>query len=309
MPYDADMQVISDAIAQRPALDLATLDPAQYRALVESAGWPTRHVELPRIEEVKIPSVSGDIRARIYFPYAHSHANHQLPLTVFAHGGGFVICSIDTHDNYCRALAAAAECAVLSVDYRLAPEHRFPAAFDDVVTALRWAQNNAGRLGCDRQKIAIAGDSAGANLAASAAMHGDVLLCHQLLIYPAIDPRADSETYNSCADTVLLRADTMRWFWSQYLPPAQRNDPRAALLQSTRLSQAPATTIVTAEYDPLRAEGEQFAQVLRATGIDVDLRRFDGVSHGFATMIGLIAKAESALDYAAERLRNAFAGN
>lgn len=302
MQLDADMRVIADAIAQRPALDLSTLDPVQYRAVVERAGWPTRRVELPRVEEILIPSARGDMRARLYVP----HADRILPLTVFAHGGGFVICSIDTHDNYCRTLAVAADCAVLSVDYRLAPEHRFPAAFDDVVTALRWAHANAAQLGCDPAKIAIAGDSAGANLAAAAALYAEVPLCHQLLLYPAIDPHADSETYRSCADAVLLRADTMRWFWAQYLNESDRDDPRAALLRCEYLARTPATTIIAAEYDPLRAEGEQFAAALRAVNVDVEWQRFDGVPHGFATMIGLVAKADAALNYAAQRLQTAF---
>jgi len=302
MAYDADMQTIIDAIERRPALDLSTLDPARYRAMVENAAWPTRHTVLAQVEDIVIPNASGNIHARLYKP----RTDRVLPLTVFAHGGGFVICSVNTHDNFCRALAAKADCAVLSVDYRLAPEHRFPAAFDDVVTALRWAYRNAASLACDPQKIAIAGDSAGGNLAAAAALHGAVPVRHQLLFYPAVDPRADSDTYRSCADTALLRADTMRWFWAQYVREDDRDDPRVALLNcAEELSGAPATTIIAAEYDPLLAEGEQFAEALRNAGVDVELRRYDGVSHGFASLIGLIGKADAALDFAVSRLRQA----
>lgn len=303
MPLDADFDPIVAVLAKRPQVPVSALDPLQLRATVEAARWPTRRQELPRVEDL---TIAGSIRARLYVP----RLEPGLPLTVFLHGGGFVMCSIETHDNYCRALAHAADCALLSIDYRLAPEHRFPAAADDAVAALRWAQDHAAALGCDPQRLAVAGDSAGANLAAVAALQAGVRLQHQLLLYPVIDPEGRGETWTTQAQTPFLSAAMMRWFWNQYLGGADEHlDPRAAPLRCAELHRAPPATIITAEIDPLCAEGEAYAAALKKAGVDVDCQRYTGMPHGFATLVGMIGKAETALAQAAARLRAAFAGS
>ncbi|WP_395447827.1 alpha/beta hydrolase [Aminobacter sp. UC22_36] len=308
MVLDADIAEMAEIIARRPPLDLANVDIPALRAAVNAAGWPTESTEMASVEDIGVAGGAGTIPARLYKP----RRDEALPLLVFCHGGGFVLCSLDTHDNFCRALATAGDCAVLSVDYRLAPEHRFPAAYQDTLAALEWAAVNASSLGCDPQRLALAGDSAGGNLAAAAALHAspDVrrVLRHVLLFYPAADPTASGQTYKTFPQTPFLSAGMMRWYWRQYLgEPEELTDPRVALLRSHDLAKLPQTTIAIAEFDPLRSEVEAFCAALIEAGADVEARRYDGVSHGFASMVGLIGKARLAIDHGGTRLRDAFA--
>ena len=308
MVLDADIAAMAEIIAKRPPLDLSNVDIPALRAAVNAAGWPTERTEMASVEDISIPGGAGAIPARIYKP----RDDGRLPLLVFCHGGGFVLCSLETHDNFCRALAKAGDCAVLSVDYRLAPEHKFPAAYEDVQAALEWAAINTAALGCDPESLAIAGDSAGGNLAAAAALHASPatrsVLRHLLLFYPAADPTASGESYETFPQTPFLSAEMMRWYWSQYIgKPADLVDPRVALMGSPSLAGLPSTTVAIAEFDPLRREVEAFCAVLTEAGIDVEARRYDGVSHGFASMIGLIGKAQLAVDHGGARLRSAFA--
>lgn len=307
MLLDPDMARIAEAIAARPKMDIATLDPAVVRSATENARWPTRRTEMHAVEDIDIRMSSVSILGRIYRP-----RSGVLPLMAFFHGGGFVICSIDTHDNFCRALAKACDCAVVSVGYRLAPEHRFPAPFEDCVGALDFLADNAGALGCDPGRLAAAGDSAGGNLAAAAVAHAGKAarsaLRHLLLFYPAVDPGCAGESYESHAETPMLNGSMMRWFWRQYLrSDADRSDPRVALLKADRLARFPATTILAAQYDPLSSEIEAFAAALARHSVDVELTTYPGVSHGFASMVGLVAKADDAIEHAATRLRLALA--
>jgi len=308
LALDSDIAAMADIIAKRPPLDLANVDIPALRAAVNAAGWPTERTEMVSVENITVAGGAGDIPARLYRP-RHGEA---LPLLVFLHGGGFVLCSLDTHDNFCRALAKAGDCAVLSVDYRLAPEHRFPAAYEDVQAGLEWAAANVTALGCDATRLALAGDSAGGNLAAAAALHASPevrrVLRHLLLFYPASDPAAAGTSYETFPQTPFLSAEMMRWYWRQYVgEPVNLTDPRVALLRSPDLAGLPPTTIAMAEFDPLRSEVEAFSTALAEAGVDVEARRYDGVSHGFASMVGLIGKARLAIDHGGARLRDAFA--
>lgn len=308
MTLDADLAAMAEIIANRPALDLANVDIPALRAAINAAAWPTERTEMASVEDIVVAGGEGQRAARLYRP----RADEKLPLLVFLHGGGFVLCSLDTHDNFCRALAKAGDCAVLSVDYRLAPEHRFPAAYEDALAALEWAAANAAALGCDTGRLAIAGDSAGGNLALAAALHASPrvqgVLRHVLLFYPAVDPSASGDSYERYPMTPFLSAEMMRWYWRQYVgSAADLEDTRVAPARSQALGRLPATTIAIAEFDPLRGEAEDLGAAVAAAGVDVDVAMYPGVSHGFASMVGLIGKARLAIDHGGARLRHAFA--
>ncbi|MEO5325012.1 alpha/beta hydrolase [Mesorhizobium sp. CC13] len=307
MVLDADLAAMADVIARRPPLDLARVDIAALRAAVNAASWPTERTEMAAVEDIVVSGGAGQVGARVYRP----RQDRGLPLLVFFHGGGFVLCSLDTHDNFCRALARAGDCAVLSIDYRLAPEYPFPAAFEDALASLEWAAANAGQLGCDPARLALAGDSAGGNLALAAALHAspatNAVLRHVLLFYPALDPTASGASYDRFPATPFLSAETMRWYWRQYVgSPAEQGDPRVAIARSPVLATLPPATVAIAEYDPLRDEIEALCAMLTVAGVDLDARRYDGVSHGFASMVGLIGRARLAIDHGGARLRTSF---
>lgn len=302
---DPQAQAIAAMLAQLPAPDLQTLTAAQWRAgLAAMDPLPPLPGRLAGVEDIQVRGAAGPLAARLYCPLGEG----PHPLTVFFHGGGFVGCGIDTHDNICRRLAEQAGTMVASVDYRLAPEHPFPAAADDAVAALRWLHANAQRIGADPARIAVAGDSAGANLAAGAALDAGLALRHQLLLYPVVDAGCDTASHVALAQAPMLSAAMMRWYWRQYLPREQdARDPRASLLLRPALGAAPPATIITAECDPLRDEGEAYALALGRAGVPVNLRRWPGVFHGFASLLGPLDAARRALDDAASQLRLAFA--
>lgn len=301
MRYDPDFQAIAEAMAAAAPAEPPTPDAQTMRAAVEAGGLPGPTIPLPRVEELTIPGPEGPLRARLYAPSAAPG-----PLLVFLHGGGFIMCSIDTHDRLCRALAAQSGWSILSVDYRLAPEHRFPAAYEDATAAVLWAAGNAAALGCRPGALAVGGDSAGGALAVGAALaarEAGVPLAQLLLIYPALDPHCSGASY--AAETPFLTGPTMRWFWSQYLAAAgDYDDPRAAPTRA-ELAGLPATTIVAAAHDPVHDDGVTFASALAAAGVAVERRRFDGVGHGFMNLIGLVQKADAAVAWAAARLATA----
>jgi acetyl esterase len=245
---------------------------------------------------------------RIYWP----SETPGLPILVYFHGGGWVLCNLDTHDETCRSLAKQASCIVVSVDYRLAPEHRFPAAVEDCHAATKWVAENARSLGGDASRLAIGGDSAGGNLTASVALlareRGGPSLAHQLMIYPVTDARFDTQSYRDNGEGMFLTTNAMRWFWEQYLPtPADGANPHASPLRAEDLRGLPPATVITAEMDPLRDEGEAYGRRLGEAGVPVEVRRYDGVIHGFFGMTLVLEKARDATSYAANRLRESFA--
>jgi acetyl esterase/lipase len=254
-----------------------------------------------------IDGPDGPLRLRIYRPAGDG----PLPALVYFFGGGWVLGTIDTSDAICRALANAAGCVTVSVGYRLAPEHRFPAAVHDCAAAVRWVAANAAEIGVDRSRLAVGGDSAGGNLAAAVTLltrAAGPALAHQLLVYPNTDFGADTPSRRDNADPLLFNRTSVDWYWSHYLASTSDGaDPLASPLRAPDLSGLPPATVITAEYDPLRDEGEAYAARLAEAGVPVELRRFDGMIHGFFAMSGDLDQGRSAVTWAADRLRAAFA--
>jgi acetyl esterase len=229
---------------------------------------------------------------------------------VYLHGGGWVGGSIDSHDQTCRVLASRSGALVLSIGYRLAPEHPFPAGLEDAVSATRWAAEHAAALGADPERMAIAGDSAGANLAAVVAQLAVVPLVFQLLVYPVADARWCHPSIDENAEGYFLTSKSMVWFLDHYLSGGQGSatDPRVSplLADQTALAASPPTLVITAEFDPLRDEGEAYAERLAATGVPVTCTRYDGMFHGFFSLGDYLDDGQAALDEAGRALAGAF---
>jgi acetyl esterase len=319
MPVDPQIQVLLDRGTGVPATN--TLSVAEARKLYEArSALMAPPAEIGAVKEQNIAGPGGALRLRIYRPLSHGPSPlgpsplGPLPLLVFFHGSGFVLCSLDTHDGICRNLCAGAGCIVVSVDYRLAPEAKFPAPLDDCVFATRWAADHADELGADGSRIAIGGDSAGGNLAAATALRlrdeGGPALCGQLLIYPVTDFHTPgTASYRDNAEGYGLTRDTMIWFWNHYLAdPADATNPYASPLRATILARLPPALVVTAEFDPLRDEGEAYAEQLRAAGVPARMSRWDGMNHGFFFWVGVVDKAGAAMAESCAWLREAFAG-
>ena len=262
-------------------------------------------IAMERVESLQIPGPTGAIGARLYTPPA---AEDPSALLVYFHGGGWVIGDLDTHDDPCRFLAAHSGASVLSVDYRLAPEHPFPAAAEDALAAYEWATGNAGPLGVDPRRIAVGGDSAGGNLAAAVClMAGDADVpspAMQLLIYPVTETAGTVKSRQAFAEGFLLTRGDMDWFEERYLPPgADREDPRVALLNAPDLSGLPPTYLAVAGFDPLRDEGLAFADRLREANVPVAARLHPGLVHSFANLTAICPSARAAMLEAAGALR------
>lgn len=229
-------------------------------------------------------TIPGDIAVRVYRPAADS----PLPILVYAHGGGFVFCDLDSHDELCRSIANLIPAAVVSVAYRLAPEHRWPAAAEDVYAATQWAARNADHLGGDANRIVVGGDSAGGNLAAVTALmtrdRNEPPLAGELLVYPMIAADFDTESYRLFGEGFYNPRTALQWYWDQYVPsPADRKHPYASPLQAD-LGGLPPAVVVVAGHDPLRDEGLAFGRALIAAGVNTVCCQYDGGIHGFMTM-------------------------
>jgi len=279
----------------------------QARAAVARRRLPiTNADDVRRTVDTSVPGPGGAIGIRIYHP--HGEPTDTRPGIVFCHGGGFVLCDIESHDGFCRALARGSHAVVVSVDYRLAPEHRAPAAALDAFTAFRWVAEHAAELGIDPARIAIAGDSAGGNLAAVTA-----LLCRdravtapaaQLLLYPVIDPSFETDSYHRYGSGYFNTRAAMQWYWRQYLGGEKRFDPPYLVAPARADSHAglPPAVIATAGLDPLHSEGRDYADRLREAGVRVVHRDFPGLFHGFMT-IQSFAPAARARDLVCGDLR------
>ena len=291
--------------------DLDTLTPAAAREQIRrnSRIFAGPSIAMAAVEARTIPGTTGPIAARLYVP---EESDRPRPLIVYYHGGGWVVGDLDTHDATCRHLARESRAAVLAVDYRLAPEHRFPAAVEDAVTAFEWAAREATALDCDPARIGVAGDSAGGNLAAVVAQHvarrdGPKPVV-QLLVYPVTDLSTKHPSYRLFSQGFFLTEAEMDWYRAHYLPePTAASDPRVSPLLATDLRGLPPAIIVTAGFDVLRDEGEAYARRLHDAGIRVELRRAAGQIHGFANAIGVSRAARKVMDEATSRVRAALA--
>ncbi len=312
MPLDPQARAMLDAMAAMPRPDFTTLRAADYRAALAAMPGFAPGDAVAAQQDLTIDGASGPLPARLYRP----DDSAVLPLVVYFHGGGFVVCGLDSHDNICRTLARRSGALVLSVDYRLAPEARFPAAAEDAVAAVRWAAAHAAQLGADPARIAVAGDSAGGNLAAVACqqLRGSAIVPrHQLLLYPYLDctdAATASASYRAYSEGYFLSAAELDWYRAQYLAnPADAADVRASPLHQRDLHGLPPVTIITAEFDPLRDQGEAYGEALQRAGGNATVRRWPGQFHGFMSMQGVIDAASGALDAAAASLRLAFGDN
>ena len=307
MPLDPKAKFMIEQMSMMPLPPWGQADAVTVRAIMDSGRFPPPDIPLAEIVNTVAPGPAGDIPIRIY---RASHDASQ-PVIVFFHGGGWVVGNLDSHDGTCRRLCDAIGCTVISVDYRLAPEHLYPAAVDDSYAATKWAADNAASLKIDPKRIAVAGDSAGGNLAAVVAIaardRGGPPLCHQLLTYPVTDMAFRSESYVTNGEGYFLTRSMMEWFGVQYVPEGHDvEDPLLSPLYAADLSKLPPATVITAEYDPLRDEGEAYAKRLIEAGVPTKLIRYEGVFHGFFSMNGMIDQADDAHAFATAELKKAF---
>lgn len=309
MPLDPQAQAVLDQMATLGLPMLDTLSPEDARRQMEmtrAAAPPGDPVH--QVEDRSIPGPGGEIPVRIYRP----EGSGPLPALVYFHGGGWVIGNIQTHDATCRSLTNGAQCVVISVDYRLAPESKFPAAAEDSYAATQWVAANAASLGIDPARIAVGGDSAGGNLAAVVALmakeRGGPPLVYQVLIYPVTDYNLETASYEENAEGYLLTKRSMIWFWNHYLAnESDGADPHASPMRAADLSGLPPALVITADFDPLRDEGAAYAERLEQAGVPVVYTNYDGMIHGFFGMSLVLDKAKLAVGEVCGVLRSAFA--
>jgi len=306
---DPQARAFLDQLAAQgaPPLEQMSVEEAR-RANREAKRWQQRPGEpVAGVQDVRIQGPHGRIPLRVYRP-----ADGPLPLLLYFHGGGWVQGDLDTHDPVCRVFANRARCLVIAVDYRRAPEHRFPVAVEEAYAATQWAADNAGRLG-GAPRLAVAGDSAGGTLAATSALlareRGGPALVYQLLLYPVTDlANLDTDSYRAFATGYGLTRAAMRWFRAHYLKrESDAANGYASPLRAADLSRLPPARVLTAEFDPLRDEGEAYAARLREAGVTVELERCAGMVHGFVNHTAVVDRAHEILLETADRVRAALA--
>ncbi|OCB59268.1 lipase [Mycobacterium vulneris] len=294
---------MGDAFA--PIVD-GVLDPisaaAEVRARLKASRRPARPVPVGNVEDRTVPGPAGEIPVRIYHPLdsADAGTGTGLPVLVYFHGGGFVLCDLDSHDSCCRRLANGIGAIVVSVDYRLAPEHPYPAAVDDALAATEWVAAHAGELGGDPARLVVAGDSAGGNLAAVVAMtardRGGPPIAFQVLIYPVVDQRRKSSLSSPHTKSGVLTAEHMQWFTAQYLGDSGAQSEVSASPILGDMTGLPDGHVLTGALDPLCEEGEEYARMLAASGAKVSVRRYDRGFHGFFNLADHLPAAAEATD-------------
>lgn len=301
----AELHPQAEAVLERIASlgypPITEVSPVEAREIRRAHIQPSA-IELHEIRDVD----AGGVPARLYRP----SGDEDLGLLVYFHGGGWVVGDLETHDSTCRGLAADSGHAVLAVDYRLAPEHPFPAALDDAQAVSRWASSHAHEFGCDPGRLAIGGDSAGGNLAAAVTQSAPVPFRLQLLVYPVTDVRANTTSYEDFAVGPYLTRASMDWYIAHYLSGGEGapEDPRVSPLRGDdeALAKSPPTHVVTVETDVLRDEGEAYAARLESVGVPTTLHRYEGMFHGFFALPELIDAGREAVHEAAGALRDAF---
>lgn len=310
MPVNPALLPILEAMAPLAQVDWAAMPVETARAMMDNPMAAGEPLPMARTEDIALPLAGRTIPARLYVPQG---GGADSPLTLYFHGGGWVIGTLDTHDSTCRELAAASGSAVLSVAYRLAPEAPYPAGLDDCYDALVWASANGAALGVDASRLAVAGDSAGGNLAAAVAImardRGGPALRHQLLLYPVTEADFTNASYSANGGgEYFLGTGTMRWFWAHYLGETPVDAaPLAAVLRTPDLSGLPAATVLTAEFDPLRDEGNAYAARLAEAGVPTDHAQAPGMIHGFFSMTAMVPDAQGWLARAARNLAQGLA--
>jgi acetyl esterase len=311
MPLDPQAKALLDFLGFTTLPGIETLTPPEardrFRALTDARKQMGANEPVHRVEDVRIPGPAGEIPIRIYTPTVSTPA----PMLIYFHGGGWVLGDLDSHDHVCRSMANTVECVVASVDYRLAPEAKFPAAVEDSYRALEWIAANERELGIDRGRIAVGGDSAGGNLAAVISLmareRNGPMPVYQVLIYPATDMRMIAASMEENAEGPLLTRAAMAWFIEHYLRGEQdKLDPLASPLLAADLSGLPAAFILTAECDPLRDEGEQYGRRLEQAGVPVEIKRYAGMPHGFFSFGAALNAGKEAMADTTTRLASAF---
>lgn len=306
MSLNPQVKALLDFMAQMPPVDFATLTPAAMR----EASKPMQLGPPPAVAQVRDLSLALNgrtIGARLYVP---ENADEKPPLVLFYHGGGWVIGDLESHDATARIIAKTSGAAVLAVDYRLAPETKFPGPLDDCYDALLWAVAHADDLGIDPARLAVAGDSAGGNLAAAVAIRardeGGPKIAHQLLIYPVTDTDFTSGSYTTNGGgAYFLSTEMMQWFWAHYVDDHANAHPHAAVLRHDSLAGLPPATVLVAQYDPLRDEGLAYAEALKAAGVPVETEEAPGMIHGFFSMFEAVPDALPFIERAGAKLKAA----
>ena len=307
MPLDPQARTFLDQLAAMGAPPVTESTPLEVRAgMAAMAAFNGQPEQRAVTEDRTIPGPAGPIPVRVYRP----EGDGPFPVIAFFHGGGFVIGDLETHDGPCQQLATRVPAVVVAVDYRLAPEHPFPAAVDDCFAATRWVSENAVSLGADPSRLAVAGDSAGGNLSAVVAVRardaGAPAIAFQLLVYPATDLTRSFPSHAENGEGYLLTTELMEWFMGHYLgPDTDRRQPDASPLFVDDLSGLPPALVITAEFDPLRDEGEAYADKLRQAGVDARASRYDGMIHAFFGMDAVFDASRKAVDEAVAALQNA----
>lgn len=313
LTLDAKAQLICDIVEQARTTAIEDLTPEESRAQLATfsrllGGAATA---VSSVENITIPGPNGDIFARLYRPL--NADSGPLPVLIYYHGGGWIQGDLETHDQPCRLLANASGGLVLSVDYRLAPENKFPAGVEDCLAAFRWVRDNPEEIGADEKRVAVGGDSAGGNLSAvvcqQTALSGETGPMFQLLIYPATDSRMNSKSHTLFADGYFLTRERINWYLGLYLDDVKKHetDLRFSPRHNEDLSGQPPAFVITAGFDPLRDEGRAYHDALLAAGVKSDYLQYDGMIHAFINMAGVLPQAKDMLEKSGAALKAAWA--
>jgi acetyl esterase/lipase len=307
VPLDPQLQAMRDQREHENVPPLYTMSLTEARAAdlasVRASGGEPEPVH--EVTNLTIPGPGGELPLRLYRPAG----SRPQPVLLYFFGGGWVLGTIDTADGVSRSLANSSGALVAVAGYRLAPEHPFPAAVEDCYAAVCWVAGHAAEIGADPARLAVGGDSAGGNLAAGVALRarGGPALAGQILVYPNTDQLADDESMRAADDPFLFNRHSVAWYRQHYLAkPGDAASPLASPLRAQSLAGLPPALVITAEYDPLRDQGEAYARRLAADGVQVELSRYPGMAHGFFTMIGTVDASRAAIEQAASRLREWF---